>query len=130
MLEQLSSNLEGIFKRLRGRGKLSEKNISEAMREVRRALLEADVNYRVTRDFIARITEKSLGTDVLKSITPGQQVVKVIQDELTVLLGGETRGLQLRGSPSVILMVGLQGSGKTTTTAKLALQLREQGRQR
>jgi len=128
MLEQLSSNLEGIFKRLRGRGKLSEKNISEAMREVRRALLEADVNYRVTRDFIARITEKSLGTDVLKSITPGQQVVKVIQDELTVLLGGETRGLQLRGSPSVILMVGLQGSGKTTTTAKLALQLRKQGR--
>ena len=128
MLDQLSQNLEGIFKRLRGQGKLTEKNISDAMREVRRALLEADVHYKVVKEFIAGVSEKAVGTEVLRSITPGQQIVKIIQDELTLLLGGETADLHLKGAPAIILMVGLQGSGKTTTTAKLALQLRKSGR--
>ncbi len=128
MLEQLSQNLESIFKRLRGHGKLTESNISEALREVRRALLEADVNYRVVKEFIARVKEEALGAEVLRSITPGQQIVNIIHNEMIELLGGQTAGLQLKGSPAVIMLVGLQGSGKTTTAAKLAVRLRKEGR--
>jgi len=129
MLEQLSQNLEGVFKKLRGQGKLSEANISDAMREVRRALLEADVNYKVVRTFINSIKEKALGSEVLRSITPGQQIVKIIHEELIVLLGEKTVDLELSGNPAIILLVGLQGSGKTTTSAKLARNLRKSGRQ-
>ena len=126
MFDQLSDKLEGVFKKLRGQGKLTEANIDEALREVRRALLEADVNYKVARDFIKRVKERALGQDVLKSITPGQQVVKVVHDERVVLLGGEQAPLDLTGSPPlVVMMIGLQGAGKTTTAGKLALQLKE-----
>ena len=128
MLEQLSQNLEGIFKKLRGQGKLSEANISEAMREVRRALLEADVNYQVVRSFIDSVKEKALGSEVLRSITPGQQIVKIIHEELIFLLGSKVADLELSGNPAIILLVGLQGSGKTTTSAKLARNLRKSGR--
>ena len=129
MLEQLSQNLEGVFKKLRGQGKLSEANISDGMREVRRALLEADVNYKVVRTFINTVKEKALGSEVLRSITPGQQIVKIIHEELIVLLGEKTADLELSGNPAIILLVGLQGSGKTTTAAKLARNLRKSGRQ-
>jgi signal recognition particle subunit SRP54 len=129
MLEQLSQNLESVFKKLRGHGKLSESNISDAMREVRRALLEADVNYKVVRNFINSVKEKTLGSEVLRSITPGQQIVKIIHEELISLLGEKTAELELSGNPAIILLVGLQGSGKTTTSAKLARNLRKEGRQ-
>lgn len=129
MLEQLSQNLESVFKKLRGHGKLSESNISDAMREVRRALLEADVNYKVVRNFINSVREKTLGSEVLRSITPGQQIVKIIHKELISLLGEKTAELELSGNPAIILLVGLQGSGKTTTSAKLARNLRKEGRQ-
>ncbi|MCF7841229.1 MAG: signal recognition particle protein [Lentisphaeria bacterium] len=128
MLEQLSQNLEGVLKRLRGHGRLTEANIAEAMREVRRALLEADVNYQVARDFITSIKEKALGESVLRSITPGQQIVKIINDELTQLLGGDAQPLNLSGSPAIIMVVGLQGSGKTTFVAKLGRHLAKEGR--
>ena len=129
MLEQLSQNLEGVFKKLRGQGKLSEANISDAMREVRRALLEADVNYKVVRTFVNSVKEKALGSEVLRSITPGQQIVKIIHEELIILLGEKSVDLELSGNPAIILLVGLQGSGKTTTSAKLAMNLRKSGRQ-
>jgi len=129
MLEQLSQNLESVFKKIRGHGKLSESNISDAMREVRRALLEADVNYKVVRTFVNSVKEKALGAEVLRSITPGQQIVKIIHDELVQLLGEKTVALELSGNPAIILLVGLQGSGKTTTAAKLARNLRKMGRQ-
>lgn len=128
MFEELSTRLEGVFKTLRGHGKLTESNIESALKEVRRALLEADVHFKVARDFIARVREKALGQDVLKSITPGQQVIKIVHDEVASLLGGESAGLELSGSPAVIMLVGLQGSGKTTACAKLALHLRKSGR--
>lgn len=128
MLEQLSQNLEGVLKKLRGHGRLTEANISDALREVRRALLEADVNYQVARDFIAAVKERALGDTVLRSITPGQQIVKIIQDELTQLLGGDAKPLNLSGSPAIIMVVGLQGSGKTTFVAKLGRQLAKEGR--
>ncbi len=128
MLEQLSQNLEDVLKRLRGRGRLTETNIAEAMREVRRALLEADVNYQVTRDFIASVKEKALGEAVLRSVTPGQQIVKIIDAELTQLLGGDAQPMTLSGSPAVIMVVGLQGSGKTTFVAKLGRLLARDGR--
>lgn len=121
MFEMLTERLNGVFKQLRSRGRLSEANIDDAMREVRRALLEADVNYKVTRSFIARIKERAIGQEVLKSITPGQQVVKVVHDELIALMGNQNAALQFAESPpSAIMMVGLQGSGKTTASAKLA----------
>ena len=121
MFEMLTERLNGVFKQLRSRGRLSEANIDDAMREVRRALLEADVNYKVARSFIARIKERAIGQEVLKSITPGQQVVKVVHDELIALMGNQNAALQFAESPpSAIMMVGLQGSGKTTASAKLA----------
>ena len=129
MFEMLTERLNGVFKQLRSRGRLSESNIDDAMREVRRALLEADVNYKVARSFIARVKERAVGREVLKSITPGQQVVKIVHDELIALMGNQNAALQLAESPpSAIMMVGLQGSGKTTSAAKLARLLAAQNK--
>ncbi len=126
MFDSLSDRLNSVFKRLKGQGRLDEKNIQEGMREVRLALLEADVNYKVVKDFTQRVRERALGQGVLKSLTPGQQVIKIVNEELVELLGGEQTGLNLKTKPPVVLMlVGLQGSGKTTSTAKLALHLRK-----
>ena len=127
MFNSLSDNLQETFKKLRGHGKLSEKNISDALREVRLALLEADVECSVAKDFIARVKEQALGEKVLKSIKPGQQIVKIFNDELAELLGGDAAPLDLN-PPARLLMVGLNGAGKTTTSAKLALHLRKEGR--
>ena len=119
--EGLSEKLTAAFKRLRGKGRLTENDVREAMREVRLALLEADVSYKVVKEFVATVTERAVGTDVLDSLTPAQQVVKIVNEELTNLMGGGTAKLSLANNgPSVIMMVGLQGAGKTTTTAKLA----------
>lgn len=129
MFENLTDRLDGVFKKLRGHGKLTEDNIQEAMREVRTALLEADVNFQVVKEFVATVTEKAVGREVLSSIAPGQQVVKVVHDELVTLLGSEAEPLRLDGrQPVTIMMAGLQGSGKTTTAAKIARQLKEKGR--
>ncbi len=127
MFSRLSDKLQDVFKDLRGHGRISEQNISDAMREVRMALLEADVHYQVAKDFIARVKEKALGEEVLRSVTPGQQIVKIFQDELTTLLGGDASPLNLN-KPARILIVGLNGAGKTTSSAKLARWLRTQGR--
>ncbi|HLP43077.1 MAG TPA: signal recognition particle protein [Fibrobacteria bacterium] len=127
MFEQLTDKLDGIFKRLRGQSKLTEENIAETLREVRQVLLAADVNFKVAKDFINTVKEKALGSDVLQSLTPGQVMVKILHDELVVLLGGEAEEPTFQGSPPFqILMVGLQGSGKTTASGKLALHLRGQ----
>lgn len=129
MFENLSDRLEGVFKKLRGQGKLSEENISEAMREVRTALLEADVNFKVAKSFVATVTEKAIGKEVSKSLSPGQQVIKIVHEELVELLGGNTQQIDLDGrQPVTIMMAGLQGSGKTTTSAKLAKSLKAKGR--
>ena len=126
MFEKLSDRLGGVFDRLKGRGALNEKDVREAMREVRIALLEADVALPVVRQFIDSITEQAIGHSVLKSITPGQQVVKIVNDALVEMLGSEASDLDLASSPPVvIMMVGLQGSGKTTTTAKISKLLHE-----
>ncbi|MCH1408795.1 MAG: signal recognition particle protein [Verrucomicrobiales bacterium] len=127
MFSSLSDNLQETFKKLRGHGKLSEKNISDALREVRLALLEADVEFSVAKEFIAKVKEQAMGEKVLKSIKPGQQIVKIFNDELAELLGGDAAPLDLN-PPARILMVGLNGAGKTTTSAKLALHLRKEGR--
>ena len=133
MFENLTERLSGIFSRLNSKGRLTDKDIDEALSLVRRSLLEADVNFRVARDFVARIKERAQGSEVLESLTPGQQVVKIVHEELTELLGGELAGsgrtgITLSSQPvSALLLVGLQGSGKTTTAAKLALEQRKQG---
>ena len=128
MLDSLTSRLTGIFDRLRGYGRLTEENIQEALREVRVALLEADVNFKVVKGFVERIREKAVGQDVLQSLTPGQQVVKVVHDELVELLGGSGHRLAMASHPpTVIMLVGLQGSGKTTSAAKLARHFQKQG---
>src|SRR5438093_8788740 len=127
MFPQLSEKLQDIFKELRGHGTLSEANIDAALRQVRLALLEADVDFQVARRFIARVKEKALGESVLRSITPGQQIVKIFHDELTVLLGGDAEPLRLEDETR-ILIVGLNGSGKTTSAAKLAQLLKKQSR--
>jgi signal recognition particle subunit SRP54 len=127
VFDTLSDKLQGALGDLRKKGKLDEESISRAMREIRLALLEADVNFTVVRDFVGRVREKALGEDILKSLTPGQQVVKVVHDELTQLMGEGESGLAF-GKFTVILLAGLQGSGKTTTAAKLALHLRKEGR--
>ncbi len=125
MFESLTEKLELTFKRLRGEGKISEKNIDDALREVRLALLEADVHVKVVKTFLDSVKEKSLGQEVLQSLTPEQQFLKIVRDELTGLLGGEHRKLDLKAAPPVVIMlVGLQGSGKTTTLAKLARHLK------
>jgi signal recognition particle subunit SRP54 len=125
MFESLTEKLELTFKRLRGEGKISEKNIDDALREVRLALLEADVHVKVVKTFLDSVKAKSLGQEVLQSLTPEQQFLKIVRDELTDLLGGEHRKLDLKAAPPVVIMlVGLQGSGKTTTLAKLARHLK------
>ena len=127
MFSQLSDGLEGVFKKLRGQGKISEKNVSDAMREIRMALLEADVEFTVAKQFVLKVKEEALGEKVLKSITPGQQVVKIFQDSLVDLLGGDAAPLDL-DPPARIVMCGLNGAGKTTTSGKLALRLKKEGR--
>jgi signal recognition particle subunit SRP54 len=129
MFDSLSGKLQNAFRNLRGLGKISESNVSDALREVRMALLEADVNFKVARDFIERVKTKSIGEEVVQSVQPGQQIVKIIYDELVTLLGSQNAGLTLSGNPSSIMMVGLHGSGKTTSSGKLARMLHKQGRQ-
>ncbi|MDD3719208.1 MAG: signal recognition particle protein [Actinomycetota bacterium] len=129
MFDNLSDRLQDIFKRLRGHGKLSEKQVAEVMREIRLALLEADVNFKVVKDFVGRVQERAVGEEVLRSLTPAQQVIKIVDEELTALLGSSNEKINFGGRPPVtIMLVGLQGSGKTTATAKLAVHLRGQGR--
>jgi len=128
MFDSLTDKLQKVFKDLRGLGKISENNIADSLREVRMALLEADVNFKVARDFIERVKEKSLGAEVIQSVQPGQQIVKIIYDELVGLLGAENASLNLSGAPASILMCGLHGSGKTTSSGKLAKLLQKQGR--
>ncbi|PLX74163.1 MAG: signal recognition particle protein [Desulfuromonas sp.] len=130
MFDNLTEKFDSVFKQLRGRGRLSEENIQQALREVRLALLEADVNFKVVKDFISAVRERAVGQDVLKSLTPGQQVVKIVRDELGLLMGGdEDNSLDLAARPPVAIMLcGLQGAGKTTTCGKLALKLRRDKR--
>lgn len=128
MFESLSERLEGAFKNLRGHGQITEGNVKDAMRDVKMALLEADVNFKVVKDFVSRVQEKSVGEDVLLSVSPGQQMVKIVHDELVEFLGGETSPFELKkGTTNVILMLGLQGSGKTTFCGKLAKRLAKEG---
>ncbi|BDG60604.1 signal recognition particle protein [Caldinitratiruptor microaerophilus] len=129
VFESLSGRLQEVFRRLRGKGKLTEADVNDALREVRTALLAADVNFRVVKDFIARVRERAVGAEVLESLTPAQQVIKIVYEELTALMGGEHAKLSVAPKPpTVILLVGLQGSGKTTHAGKLAVHLRKQGR--
>ncbi len=129
MFDNLTDKLNAVFKKLKGHGKLTEKNIEEGLREVRMALLEADVHFKVVKSFISSIKERALGQEVMSSLTPGQQVIKIVNDELTALMGGMLEDLNLSGSvPVPIMLVGLQGSGKTTTAGKLAVFLRKKGR--
>ena len=129
MFERLSDKLDAAFKKLKGRGKLTEKNIEEGLKEIRMALLEADVHYRVAKRFITDVKKRALGHEVLTSLTPGQQVIKIVNEELTELMGSHQEELNLSGpSPVSLMLVGLQGSGKTTTAGKLAVFLRNKGR--
>lgn len=129
MFESLTEKLNSTFKKLTGRGKLSEKNIGDALKEVRLALLEADVNYKVVKGLIEDIGQRAVGVEVLESLTPGQQVIKIVNEALTRLMGGTNQGLQLEGkAPFTLMLVGLQGSGKTTTAGKLANYVRSRGR--
>ena len=129
--EGLTEKLTATFKRLRGKGRLTENDVREAMREVRLALLEADVSYKVVKDFVATVTERAVGSDVLDSLTPAQQVIKIVNEELTNLMGGSSSKLAMANTgPTIVMMVGLQGAGKTTTTAKLAGLLRRQYKKR
>jgi len=128
MFDALSQKLQNAFRNLRGLGKISESNVSDALRDVRMALLDADVNFKVARDFIEQVKTKALGQEVVQSIQPGQQIIKIIHDELVALLGSTNAGLALSGNPSCILMVGLHGSGKTTSSGKLARLLHKQAR--
>ena len=128
MFDSLSGKLQNAFKNLRGLGKISEANVADSLREVRMALLEADVNFKVARDFIERVKTKAVGTEVIQSLHPGQQIIKIIHDELVDLLGSSNASLNLSGNPACVLMAGLHGSGKTTSSAKLAKYLLKQGR--
>jgi signal recognition particle subunit SRP54 len=129
MFESLSEKLSRTFKKLKGQGRLTEKNIQEALKEVRMALLEADVNYKVVKKFVEDIRQSAMGQEVLDSLTPGQQVIKIVHEELIRLMGGSRQELNLTGrTPFTLMLVGLQGSGKTTTAGKLALHLRKKGR--
>lgn len=129
MFESLSDKLESVFKKLRGRGFLKEEDVDAALKEVRVAFLEADVNFKVVKDFIKNVREKAVGKEVLESLTPGQQVVKVVHKELCDLLGGEAGRVRLAPNPpTIIMLVGLQGSGKTTTAAKIGVQFKKEGR--
>ncbi len=127
--EGLSSRLQDITRKLKGKARITESDLKEVLREVKLALLEADVNFKIVKDFIKVVEEKALGQDVLKSLTPGQQVVKIVKDELTELLGGEESRINFTPNPpTIIMLVGLQGSGKTTTSGKLANIIRKQGK--
>ncbi|MGH7622351.1 MAG: signal recognition particle receptor subunit alpha, partial [Gemmatimonadaceae bacterium] len=129
MFDELSEKLDAVFARLRGRGVLTEADIKEGMREVRRVLLEADVNFQLTREFLERVEQKAAGVAALRSVSPGQQLVKIVHDELASMLGERREGLRIGTvPPGIVLMVGLQGSGKTTTAAKLARKLKAEGR--
>jgi len=128
MFESLSARLQGVVDRLRGKAKITEADLDVALREIRLALLEADVNFRVVKEFVARVRERAMGADLLSGLNPGQQVVKIVHDELVATLGGERRHLDLGGRPSVLMLVGLQGSGKTTSVAKLGVRLRKEGK--
>ena len=129
MFEYMGDRISQAIKNIRGMGTITEANISEAMREIRLALLEADVNFKIVKEFISEVETKALGQDVLKSLTPGQQVVKIVRDEMTELLGGVASRINFTPNPpTIIMLVGLQGSGKTTTCGKLANLLRKQGK--
>jgi signal recognition particle subunit SRP54 len=128
MFDNLSGKLQNAFRNLRGLGKISESNVADSLRDVRMALLDADVNFKVVKDFIERVREKSLGQEVIAAVHPGQQIIKIIHDELVTLLGSENAGLNLKSSPAILMMVGLHGSGKTTSSGKLARLLQKQGR--
>ncbi len=128
MFDALAERLTAVFQRLRGKGKLTEADVAEGLREIRLALLEADVNYKVAKELIERIRVRAVGVEVLESLTPGQQLLKIVRDELAETMGGERKTLRLDRRPAVILLLGLQGSGKTTTAAKLASQLKREGR--
>lgn len=130
MFENLSDKLERAFKTLKGEGKITEINVAETLKEVRKALLDADVNYKTAKEFSDRVKEKALGQQVLTSVKPGQLLVKLMRDELAELMGGTTKDINLNGTPSVILVAGLQGSGKTTFTGKLALHLKSKRQRR
>ncbi len=129
MFEQISARLQGAFKKLRGQARLKEEHVDEALREIRLALLEADVQFKVAKDFVERVRERAVGEEILGSLTAAQQVIKITRDEMVMLLGGQEAGLELgEGWPSVVLLAGLQGSGKTTSSAKLARVLRASGK--
>ena len=128
MFESLSARLQAIANGLRGKAKITEADLEVALREIRLALLEADVNYKVVKTFVAGVREKAIGADILNGVQPGQQIVKIVNDELVEILGGERHQLKLGAKPAVVMLVGLQGSGKTTTAAKLAVRLRRDGR--
>jgi len=129
MFESLTDRLNSVFKKVTGRGRLSEKNIQDALKEVRLALLEADVNYKVVKELVEGIRERAVGQEVMESLTPGQQLIKIVNEELTRLMGNTSEGIKFIGkTPHALMLVGLQGSGKTTTAAKLARYLRKQGR--
>ncbi|SET05817.1 signal recognition particle protein [Anaerobranca gottschalkii] len=128
MFQNLSDRLQDVFKKLKGKGKLTESDIKEAMREVRIALLEADVNFQVVKDFINKVREKSVGQEILQSLTPGQQVIKIVRDELQELMGGTKSELVFNKTPGVVMLVGLQGAGKTTMAAKLALRYKKKNK--
>lgn len=128
MFEELTSKLQGIFRKLRGRGRLTQKEVREQLRELRRILLEADVNYKVAKEFISSVEERAVGEEVTRSLTPGEVVVKIVYSELTRLLGETRSKLSISSSPATIMLVGLQGSGKTTTAAKLGRYLKKGGR--
>ncbi|MHB1298980.1 MAG: signal recognition particle receptor subunit alpha, partial [Gemmatimonadaceae bacterium] len=129
MFAELSEKLEATFAKLRGRGVLTEADIKEGLREVRRVLLEADVSFQLTREFLERVEKRAVGIAQLKAVSPAQQLVKIVYDELTVMLGERREGLKLSSvPPTIVMMVGLQGSGKTTTAAKLARKLKGEGR--
>src|SRR3984957_3299965 len=127
MFDSLTGKLKDAFKNLRGLGKISVSNVADSLREVRMALLEADVNFKVARDFIERVKTKAVGEEVIKSIHPGQKIIKVIHDELVELLGSTNAALNLSGNPACVLMVGLHGSGKTTSRATLPKLLLKKG---
>ncbi|MBR0365693.1 MAG: signal recognition particle protein [Clostridia bacterium] len=127
--ESLGDKLQGVFKKLRGKGRLTEKDIKDAMREIKLALLEADVNFKIVKDFVNKVSEKALGEEILESLTPAQQLVKIVNDELTEMIGGEAVGINRADTPpTIIMMCGLQGAGKTTAAAKLALYFSKQGK--
>ena len=129
MFENLQDKINAAFKKFKNKGKLTEKDVKEGMREIKLALLEADVNFKVVREFINQVTQRAVGSEVMNSLTPAQQIVKIVNEELTALMGGSTAKLTISSKPpTIIMMTGLQGAGKTTHAAKLANMLKKQGK--